>query len=153
MTFDPTQFLDTTTTDSNSTSLAPCPVGEYTASIDKISARQWQKKDDPNVAGVTLDIFWKIEDESVKQATGRDKVICKQGIMLDMNDDGGLDCSKGANVSLGRLREAIGLNVPGQPFSFNMLPGRMARVNVVHRPDPKDPEVIYAEVKAATKLA
>jgi hypothetical protein len=58
---------------------------------------------------------------------------------------------KGKNVSLGRLREATGLNEKGRPFGFRMLVGQMARVRVKHRPDNKNPEIVYAEVDAVTK--
>ena len=85
----------------------------------------------------------------MKELLGRDKVTVRQGIMLDITDSGGLDMGKGRNIGLGRLREAIGLNTPGQPFSFSMVAGRVAKVNVSHR---IDGENIYAEVKGVAKL-
>jgi hypothetical protein len=151
--FDPNTFLDMTTTDANSTVSIPVPVAEYIGIIDEVKARPWQSKDDPSKAGMALDVLWSVDDEGVKQLLERDKVVVKQGLMLDMTESGGLDMGKGKNVQLGRLREATGLNAPGQPFGFRMLEGRMAKIRVKHRPDPKNPEVIYAEVDAVAKIA
>lgn len=150
MSFDPNQFLDMQFTDSNSTEAVPIPVGEYVAVVSEVKCRPWQKKDDPSVAGLALDLLWEIDDQGVKDLLGRTKVVAKQGIMLDMTDGGGLDFGKGKNVGLGRLREATGLNTPGQPFSFTMLTGRPAKVKIEHR---VAGEQVFAEVKAVAKLA
>lgn len=148
--FSPEQFLDMQVTESNDTKTVPVPVGEYTAVAEVVKCRTWQKKDDPSVSGLTLDIRWVVDDEAVKTLLGRDKITVNQGIMLDLTEAGGLDMGKGRNVGLGRLREAIGLNTPGQPFSFTMITGRIAKVSVSHR---IDGENIFAEVKGVAKLA
>lgn len=147
--FNPEQFLDMQVTDANSTKLTPVPEGEYLAVIDSVKARPWQKKDDPSVAGMALDIVWSIDDATLKATLDRETIKVKQGVMLDLAASGGLDMGKGKNVTLGRLREAVDLNAPGQPFSFNMLPGRAAKVSVKHR---IDGENIYDEVKAVAKV-
>lgn len=147
--FNPEQFLDMQITESNDTKTIPVPAGEYTAVAEEVKCRQWQSKQDPSKSGLTLDITWSIDDAAVKGLLGRDKVTVRQGIMLDITDSGGLDMGKGRNIGLGRLREAIGLNTPGQPFSFSMIAGRVAKVNVSHR---IDGENIYAEVKGVAKL-
>lgn len=131
--FDAQSFLDMQVTETNSTKKTPCPIGDWQAIADKVDVRSWVKKDDPTVCGLALDIQWSIEDQSVKAALEKDKVIVKQGIMLDLTDTGGLDMGKGKNIGLGRLREAIGCNQPGQSFSFSMITGRMAKVKVSHR--------------------
>lgn len=147
--FSPEQFLEMQVTDSNDTKLTPIPVGEYTALPDKVEVKSWAKKDDPSVSGLKLVINWSIDDPAVKELLARDKVTARQDIMLDLTDSGGLDMGKGRNVGLGRLREATGLNTPGQPFSFTMLLGRPAKISVSHR---IDGEAIYAEVKGVAKL-
>lgn len=147
--FDPSQFLEQQTSEANDTKLVPIPVGEYTAIVEKVEARQWRKKDDPSVSGVALDNIWEIDDAALKQLLGRDKITVKQGIMLDLTETGGLDMGKGKNVALGKLREAVGLNTPGMPFAPSMLVGRAAKIRVEHR---IDGENIYSEVKAVTKL-
>ena len=148
--FNPDQFLDMQVNESNDTKLVPVPVGEYTAVVEDVKCRQWQSKADPSKSGLTLDITWSVDDSAVKELLGRDKVTVRQGTMLDLTDSGGLDMGKGRNIGLGRLREALDLNKPGQPFSFSMLNGRVAKVAVSHR---VDGENIYAEVKGVAKLA
>lgn len=152
MTFDTQSFLSSATSAANDTKIIPCPVGDYQALIDKISARQWQSKDGSQT-GVALDVFWTIEDQGVKDALNRTVVSVKQGIMLDTKVDASgkvvLDDTKGKNIGLGRLREAVGKNREGETFSFEMLPGLMARVSVTHRIAGED---TYAEVSKVGRL-
>lgn len=149
--FSPEQFLDMTVEGSNDTKKVPVPVGEYLAIVDKVTPRPWASKTDPTKSGIALDVVWSVEDENIKQLLGRDKVTVKQGLMLDMTEDGkGLDMGKGKNIGLGRLREATGLNSPGQPFSFSMLTGRTGKISVTHRVDGED---IYDEVKAVARVS
>lgn len=145
--FDPQAFLDSSITEANDTKVIPVPQGEYLAVLEKVTPRTWTSKDGTQ-SGIALDIIWLIDDASVKEFLGRDEVKCKQGIMLDMTDAGRLDTSKGKNIGLGRLREAVGLNVPGQPFSFQQLPGLLAKVSVKHRLVDED---TFAEIKAVAK--
>ena len=148
MAFDAQAFLDATTSEVNSTKVIPVPMGEYVGVIDKVTPRQWQSKDGSQT-GIALDVIWLIEDESVKEFLGRDSVTCKQGIMLDFTPQGTVDTSEGKNVGLGRLREAVGKNNPGESFSFNMLQGLMAKVSVHHRVVGDD---TFAEVKAVARM-
>lgn len=151
MSFDADSFLNSAVTGTNSTKIIPCPVGEYPGVIDSLKARQWQSQDGTKT-GVALDVIWIVEDDGARQATGRESVTVKQGVMLDLDPNGALDMSEGKNVGLGRLRAATGLNNEGEAFSFNMLPGRMAKIKVGHRPDKNDAETIYAEVNAVAAL-
>lgn len=146
--FDPNLFLEQSFVEANSTKVLPVPEGEFVAIIKEIKPRQWAKKDDPSVGGVCLDVVWNIEDENLKAQLDRREITVQQGVMLDFTDSGTLDMSKGKNVGLGRLREAVDLNQPGQAFSFTMLPGRMAKIAVKHDVDGDN---IYARVKAVLK--
>lgn len=146
--FNPDIFLQGAVTEANDTKKIPCPVGEYTAVAEKVEARQWQSKDGLQ-SGIALDITWSIDDPAVKEVTGRDNVSVRQGLMLDVLDGGGLDMSKGKNIGLGRVREALGLNTPGQPFAPSMIQGRAAKVTVSHRVNGED---IYDEVKKVAAL-
>lgn len=148
MSFDAQSFLDATITSASDTKITPVPVGEYMGIIDKVQPRQWQSKDGSQ-SGIALDVIWLVEDAGVKQLLGRETVTCKQGIMLDLTNQGGLDLSKGKNVGLGRLREAVGKNEEGQPFAFSMLPGLSAKIAVTHRIANDD---TFAEVKNVAKL-
>lgn len=153
--FNPDEFLDAQFNDANSTVSIPVPAGEYAAYIEEVKTRAWTSTKDPSKSGIALDIKYNIDDESVKEALGRTKVTVNQSIMLDLTDAGTLDMGKGRNVSLGRLREAAGLNVPGKPFSFRQLEGQPVKVRVEHRVyQPEGGEaVIMADVKGVAKLA
>ena len=146
--FDPKAFLDVTFNEANSTVRTPIPIGEHLAVIDSVDIasgvkdnRQWNR----------LDVTYLIDDPKVKEALGRDKVTISQGLMLDFTPQGGLDFSKGRNVTLGRLREAVGLNQPGQPFGFRMLVGKPLKIVVGHSPSTRpgaQPGDVFENVKA-----
>lgn len=153
MSFDPEQFLDIQVNESNSTSVTPCPEGEYTGIIEKLNPRSFAGKKDPTKTYTSLEVFWSVEDDNVTRALDKEKVLSKQTIFLDLADSGGLDMGKGKNVGLGRLREALNLNLAGQPFSFNMMVGRAAKIHVKQSPDDKDPTIIRDEVAAVTRLS
>ena len=148
-TFDPNTFLSATYDEANDTKTIPVPAGEYLALAEKVDVKAWSTKDGSK-SGVKLEIVWDIQNEEVKSLLGRDKVTSRQQIMLDTTEAGGLDFSKGKNVALGRLREATGTNVAGEPFGFPMLQGRMATVVVSHRIDGED---IYDEIKKVAKAS
>lgn len=143
MSFDPNTFLNTSFEESNDTKISPVPVGEYLALADKVDIKTWASRDGSS-SGIKLEIVWDIQDENVKSLLGRDKITCVQQQMLDLTDTGALDFGKGKNVGLGRIREALELNTPGQPFAFSMIQGRMAKVAVSHRTVGED---IYSEIK------
>lgn len=143
MSFDPNTFLNATFTEENDTKVIPVPAGEYLALAEKVDVKSWSSKDGSS-SGIKLEILWDIQDDNVKALLGRDTVKCAQQQMLDLTDTGALDMGKGKNVGLGRIREALGLNKPGEPFSFGMIQGRMAKVVVSHRTSGED---IYAEIK------
>ena len=143
MSFDPNTFLNATFTEENDTKVIPFPAGEYLALAEKVDVKTWSSKDGSS-SGIKLEILWDIQDDNVKALLGRDTVKCAQQQMLDLTDTGALDMGKGKNVGLGRIREALGLNKPGEPFSFGMIQGRMAKVVVSHRTAGED---IYAEIK------
>jgi hypothetical protein len=147
--FNPDTFLQGTVTEANDTKKIPCPVGEYIAIAEKVEARPWQSKDGTK-SGVALDITWTIDDPAVKEVVSRDTVQVRQGIMLDLLDNGFLDMGKGKNIGLGRVREAVGLNAPGQPFTPAMIQGRPAKVTVSHRVDGED---IFDEIKKVAAVS
>lgn len=144
MSFDPSTFLNQTFDEALDTKVIPCPVGEYLGLAEKVEVKPWAARDGSS-SGLKLEIMWNIEDDNVRQLLGRDKILVKQDQMLDLTDTGQLDLGKGKNVGLGRIREALGLNTAGEPFSFAMIQGRMAKVKVSHRPVGED---LFAEIKA-----
>lgn len=151
-TFDPNSFLNAQLTDANSTTFVPCPPGEYHAvTVEEPKFRENQGKADPSKSYLSMDILWEISDPAVVEVTSRNPTRVRQSILIDRNDTGNLDMGKGKNIALGRLREAVGLNEPGKPFSFRQLAGQTAKVTVINRPDPSDPDKVYDEVKAVAR--
>ena len=51
---------------------------------------------------------------------------------LDLTPQNSLDNSKGKNRQQRMYREATGLNVPGEPFAWRMLQGRVVKVKLAH---------------------
>src|SRR3990167_5818340 len=115
MSFDPKEFLSQTYDDPNSTHATPIPEGEYDAIIRSHTDPKEFARDD-GTKTLVVDINWLIEDASGKIAakTNRKENFARQSLFLDVVVDGmgtitGLDMRVGNNVSLGRLREAVGL--------------------------------------------
>lgn len=148
--FDPVAFAQSTFTEANSTESIPIPAGEFPGLAEKVEIVGWQSKDGSK-AGLKLQIIWNIADDAVREVTGRAENKVRQDIMLDLTDTAMLDMSKGMNVRLGKLREAVGLNRPGMPFSFDQIQGQMAKLKIGHRVG-DDPSEIFAEVKAVAAL-
>lgn len=141
--FDADSFAQTDYAESNDTELIPIDDGEYVAVAKKKDLRLVETKQGEQVV---LDVTWSIDDPAQKEKTGRDNLTVRQGIFLDRTESGSLDFGKGKNVGLGKLREAIGLNQPGQPFNFTMIEGRPAIIKVTSRKD-KDSDQIFNDVK------
>lgn len=148
MSFSPETFMQMTFEEANETTSIPIPEGEYQAMSTGSEVTQWTSRDGSK-SGLKLTVTWEIADEKAKEATGKDKLTVRQDIMLDLTDTGSLAFGKGKNVTLGRLREALKLNQPGQPFNFAMLAGRMALVLVKHRPFE---DRIFEEVKGVAAI-
>lgn len=148
--FDPSTFIDQVVTDANSIVSTPVPIGDYVAVAGEVKIESWTSKDGTK-SGLRAEIPWVIENNAaVTQVTGRPKNTVRQSIMLDLTPEGGLDMGKGMNVQLGKVREAVGLNTPGSPFSFRMIQGRSAKVKVEHEPYNGQ---LYAKVGAIAKAA
>ncbi len=144
-TFDVNALQNSTFTEANSTQMSPVPEGEYIAAIreaDDCKLRTTEK------GNLILDVSWTIDDEAVSAVTGMKTNKVRQSIFLDTTEAGGLDFGKGKNVQLGRLREALGQNVAGQPWSFGNLIGSVARVAVRHR---AVDDVIYTDIRSVAK--
>ena len=147
--FDPNQFLETQITESNATELIPIPEAEYAGVIGAVETKVWAKKDDPSISGIKLVVMWDLDSQELLDLLGRKKVTVKQEIMLDLTESGGLDVGKGRNVGLGRLRAALNLNNPGEPFSFLMMVGRVARLHIGQR---LVNDTIYPDIKGVARM-
>lgn len=151
--FNPDDFKKASTTEQGSTTIVPCPVGEWVAKIDKVDFRQNQGKKNPNEIYTFADITYEIDNEEVRKICDREKVTVRQSIIVDLTSDGkGFDMGKGKNVGLNRVRDAVGQNVPGQPWAPMMLEGKILKVKVKHRADENDSSIMYGEVASVGKL-
>lgn len=135
--FDPAQLLQMSVTGSMDTRLPAVDPGEYTALVKDVKARSgtYSRGERQGQRFVAVDITWAIDDQSVKEKTGLDSPQVRQSVMIDLTPGGGFDLGKGKNVGLGKLRAALGMNDASQPFSFEMLKGRIAKVKVTNRID------------------
>lgn len=134
--FDSQTFLDATTTEANSRR-PPLPAGRDFIGIigDLKEPRQVQGKKDPTQTYTFLELPIKIDltaTPDVHTAIGVDSVVLNHSIRIDLTESGSLDNSPGKNGGLRQLREALGLNVPGQSFSMRMMVGRPVRVKIKH---------------------
>lgn len=143
--FDTDALLEATVTEANETSFTPIPEGEYTGIIEDVKVRNPKE-------GVTfLDIVWNLDEPELAQRMNRDKVTVRQSVFLDVAD-GKIASGPNQNVDLGRIREAVGQNQPGKPWSPAMLRGAgPAKVMVSQRPDKDDPSRIYSDVKKVAR--
>ena len=151
--FDAQNFMNAVFDEVNDTKIIPCPAGEFNAQIEKVEPKSGtiSKGERTGETWAQIAVTYVIEDEAVRQLVGRDVVKVNDGVMLDLTPSGGLDMGKGRNISLGRLREACGLNNPGQPFSPMMLVGQRVKVSIKHVPGYRDPTSLQAEVSGVVK--
>lgn len=145
--FDSASFLNSALGGSNATRRDPLPAGETTGQITKIDLVSGEKD---GRAWYKLNSTIELNDSSYLASANRERATITYGIMLDMNEGGGVAMGPNKNVQLGKLREACGVNQPGK--TLNDMVGQFIRVVISHRPDKDDPSVIYDDVKAVAKL-
>lgn len=143
-----------TTTQKGSTQIIPVPVGEWPAVIgENLEFRQAQGKKDPSKYYTFMDCSMLVDSSEVRETTKREKPTVRFSCILDLTADGkGLDMGEGKNIQLNRLRDCVGQNTPGQPWSPSMLIGKVLKVKVGHRPSETNPEDKFAEVEAVSPL-
>ena len=155
-TFEVNAFANTNFEGSNSTKLEPIPEAEYKAVIQgPLNDRGKSGFRTTDKGQVILDVVWGIDDPGLSKTLGLSTPTVRQSVFLDLTASGGLDMSKGKNVGLGRLREALGQNKDGQKWSFGSIIGQVAQIKVtqrVVRDDQTGEENIYNDVKGVTKL-
>lgn len=134
----PEEFLSGTVEGASSTQLKPIPAGEFRAVCDNVELKsfEYKKGDRAGETGYRLVLVWHIDDEGLKAELGRNPTM-QQSIFLDMKGDS-LDMSEGKNVTLGRVRQAVGQNEPGKPWSPLMLKGAVAVLSIKQEVDGED---------------
>lgn len=151
MAFDAAALLNQTQSEAHSTQVEACPPGEYQSVIQSVDIKdfQYRQGDRAGQTGYRLEVVHLIVDPQVEAQLGRQPVV-RQSILLDVTPTGGLDTSKGKNVGLGRLREAVGQNRAGMAWSPKMLEGQQLVVSVEHR---MDGDNVFADVKKVRKAS
>jgi hypothetical protein len=141
--FDPDLFMNSSIATPLATKVVGPTPGEYKGIIDDI------KPPRVNADGsVVMDLVWLLDDEKQREKMGR-KPTVKQAIWLDF-ENGQLATGEGKNVSLGRVREALGQNT-GADWMPSQLKGGVAKIKVV--PDiNKNTGDDYGKVVAVSKL-
>jgi hypothetical protein len=132
MSFDPEQFMRQVVDAPLETEFTMVPQGEYLAAIDDfdrdaIEPIDFTYKRGPNAGSpgrmFKLTLPFIINDEAVKRELGRDKVVVTKQIILDVDDKDGLAVGTNKNIELGRIRDAVGQNKNGAPWSILDLRG------------------------------
>jgi len=145
MSFNAENFLNQSSAESFSTQIEVCPEGEFPAMISDVNVEEitFKRGERAGQTGYKMVINWTVTDPQVEASLGRQPKV-RQDFFLDLTASGSLDSSKGKNVSLGRLRDALKQNAPGQPWAPTMLRSQFAVIQIKHR---MDGDKIYAEVK------
>jgi hypothetical protein len=131
--FDAELFLDATTTEALERR-PPLPAGmDFIGTLGEPKMRKGQKDGkDWTACDFIIEIDLASYPDVQKQVNAA-KVMVKYGFIFDLNEGGMVDWSIGKNNRLRRLREAVGMNVPGQTFSIRQMQGRQVRVKIKHR--------------------
>ncbi len=151
--FDPATFMPETS-EAGSTSAPICEPGEYPGIVDKAEIRVITSGPNSKVPGrqiPLIEVTYKLENPQFEKDFGR-KPNVRQTIWLDMNG-AQLDMGKGKNISLNKLREALGQNKAGVPWNYKLLEGAgPVKVMVKNSPDRQSPDVMRAEVVTVGKM-
>ena len=155
--FDPSTFLDATTTE-QSVRRPPLDPGDYTAVTGEIKARSWTaKKQDAKIkSGIAFDVPLSVEvplGQVERLKLSSSTVTMNDSNMIETTPSGGIDYGVGKNASLRRWREATNLNAPGMPFSPRMLGGKVVKVKIGHRIAEEGPNAgeVFDEVQGVAK--
>lgn len=155
--FNPKSFLDTSTDSAFETKRTEVPEGDYPGVIAKLEAEEFDRKD--GTKGHQLTVFWTVDDEKARKATGLDNPTVRQKLFLDLTPQGAIATGQNMNIGLGRLREAIGQNKAGKKWSPSMLVGASALIHVGSRTVNEDKDgnpyaepKVFVEVQSVAKL-
>jgi hypothetical protein len=151
--FDPNNFMSQNVDAPMATEMRLVPEGEYQAMIDSFEAEKafneikWNDRNTGEErSAVQFSLPFSILDEALKAELERDRIIVYAKMFLDFDDNGALSAAPDKNVTLGRIRAAVGQNGAG-PWNFSMLQGQgPVMIRVTHRADKNNPERKYVEV-------
>ena len=136
--FDPEKFMEQAP-GAGSTNFEPIPAGEATALIDDAVVRAAGD-------GVVLDVTFLLQG-----GEGVNGKKIRTGIFLDVTPNGGMDWSKGKNVKLHRLRDAVGQNKTGWKYTDLRGAGPL-KVQVSHRAAKDGSDQVFNDIKSFGKM-
>lgn len=149
MTFNAELFLHQELDQANETAYTPVPAGDYQAIISDIALNA---RDINGREVLILDVKWDIIDDELRALQNMQTVIVRQGIFIDI-EGGAIAFGTNKNVALGRLRDALGQNDNGKPWSMADLRGAgPAYIRVAHRENPNNPDNPYTDVKMVSAV-
>lgn len=159
-TFDADAFMNTQVDAPMATALASVPEGEYVAMIGDFDSSAFKtitykdKKTGGDVVRQVLEVPFLIDDAELKATLGRESVSHRESFWLDFDANGKLDTGPDKNVNLGKLRDALGQNVTGQPWAPAML-RNMGPLKIVikTRSDKNDPEKKYTNITKYARIS
>ena len=145
--FDPDTFMHQEVETQMETIFTPVNEGEYNAYIDTLEASTVNTQDRGTVP--VLYVTYAITDDEVKEELEMEKPTVRQMLWLDFDEQtGGLASGKNKNIKLGNIREAVGQNIDGQPWSPTQLIGAgPVVIKVGHRFNKETGEGPYADVQ------
>ena len=168
MAFDPNAFSQPV--DPLTTVYEVCPEGEFQMMIDSDPKQIQVTTDDTSTqfgirrhvgtsqrTGEPYDFTdWTLAcvvmDEKVKARLGRDKVIVRMRLNLDLDENGKIATGPNKNVGLGQLRDALGQNKPGW-MATSLLGAGTFIGKVSHTADKTNPSKKYADVTRVAKIS
>jgi len=139
-------LLNAATESKMSTSIPPMPNGDFIFTITGVEFKN--PKDDMVVLEAKVECI----DPEVCAVTGMNPTKSKISCFCDLTDSGLLDDAEGKNVQIGKLREAVGQNEAGTPWTPMMLVGAQLRGKVAQEPDKKDPTIIRSNIVATARI-
>jgi hypothetical protein len=150
--FNPDTFLDQSVEAPFDTVRTTIPPGDsYMGVIDNAAGRQIETK--TGAQRIVMDVSWEVLDDNIRAQLNLSKIIVRQTVWLDYDENGKLAKGVNQNVQLGQLRDAIGQNGPGA-WSPRMLVGAgPARLKISERVDEKNPAIKYNDVDRVSRLS
>jgi len=147
--FDPENFMHQEVEGALETNYMPVPEGEYEAYIRDLEAKEVNTKNGPSTC---LNLNYAVNDDAVAESMGVETPTVRQTVFLDLGEDGSLLMGNGKNIRLGQVREAVGQNKQGKPWSPAQLEGAgPVSILVSHRHG--DDGEVYAQVKRVRALS
>jgi hypothetical protein len=146
-------FMNETFDATLDTEIIPVPEGEHMAQIGTdpkdVNVRTGVSQKN-NRAWMMLELNCYLSDPNLAATLKRENPRIRYSIMLDLDNAGRLDTGPQRNVNLGKLRDAVNQNKPGQ-WSFAMLRGQPIKVKVKHKKASDGSDATYSEVVGVTK--